>query len=1770
MFSTYQVTKEITSALPESAWSEIIHRLHAEPAAFALCQQREVLAALLERPDAADAAKWLPFAVGLTALTVLEPDAAPDAHRWLIETTAGRERLNDAHSPLFAKIGKLASSTRGDALIDAAAAAVALRQELTQSDDIRTRIVQAAAASPSLWRLPLTCLYGMLAQDDPIIKEMLEAGSPCLTEAVVHMWHANETRDKLRALTERTVPGLTPRAQLWLAQALRAHGAHELCTLIGSHVGERQDKQPIDENELVLVAHALATEAEAAILALETGRDDARSDLAGALQDAQSLTSGLAMRVGEAALMADDAVSALAAFEQAERFDVDDRVASIGVAEAKIVLGQPAGALSTLARGRDESSRGQLALANAQSAAGDVELAAQTAAGVISGANSTRELVRCAEILSGAGAHETAATALEKAVMLTSSPATLLARQSQELLASGRIQDARETAFQAVALETDTADNRVAMARALEATDAVISPDYEQALAHWDRSIKINPDQTNHQVGLGRCALSAGEPAKTREVCSKLLETNQIDGRASNAERVTAGEVHALLAQSMLALGEHEAAGEHFRTATRLAPQSSGPWRAIASFHKERGELEWARSALESGMQNIDTDDKHSKGVLLTDIARMQLEAEDYTAAIDSLRHAASLRPADGDIHLQLGKALLAQGEYACSVEALTRASEHIPADATIWHALGQAQQGAGDAAAALEALQRAQASGLQSKELSAQAGTLALQLNKFDIARSNLEAVANDDGAEVPTLCAYAETLEQAQDWRAALDVYQRAIKLQPENNGLIVRLGTCCLELGHTEAAIAALAPAAETNPDELPLQKIIAQAYMRAAMWEEALHALKRTLRLAPDDVTALKQAAQASVNTGDAQQSIGFLHRAAALKPNDTSAHAQLAQVYANEERWIEARDAITLAIELNGRDAEFHRQLGTFLIALGENEAALGAFSQASEIDPNNAASLEALADTQALVGQFQAAHTTFLRAAEVLQAEVHDDPDSNRVRRQLNLGRAGDALVSQGQEAHAIALWQKALLEEPEDAALQKKLGEALLRQDREEEAIAAFENALSISQSDAEAVLGAAEAAIALGEVNRAHRHIETLGQIPLDSPKLAYRLGCLCRQLGQTQGALKALRQAVTLAPDHGVYRAVLALTLSELGDRAAAVDEANRALAAAPTDMTVLGHTGVVLLQCERRAEALSAFNRVVDSADTEAATHLAVAKALIRAAELRCLYSEQHAQPDRERKLVAHALQQAGQLGLSADAVQEWLARTQILAGDIQPAIPTLEAIGIQTQSPEIYCALASAHYQAGDYLQAQQAARWVLDRRPQHLPALLQLSRIAAAQDDPDAQMSALERAAALSPEDAITHFMLGQALLSRRDYDPAKTAIARAVQLAPGRAAWHFSLGEVCRDGDGPDAALSHFQTAAHLAAEQRLSAQLIAKYRAALARAYAADGDDAAAREQYEAALQLDNTQSEWMLEAAQACMHAGDSAAAIQRFEQAAQASPHGIEPLVGGLKAAMAIGDTKQAESYALNALRHDPDNSTALTALSELYAQRGDTENALVSLEHAIENSPDPGPVLLAKAQVLADSSRPVEALAVLDEGMTHLNDSDAAWALLGELRAHSGARQDSIAAYTRAKEIAPLKLEYHLRLGHLSRAEDQLDQALVHLNGAMKLQDSNEDAGAIQEELGKVFAARRQFDRAYKAFVAAIKHVPTRSSLYFHAGVALKNLKDYGEAITMFRKAVQLNPKSVDAHRQLAAVSALGLISGEAPAQPPQLLTTNTP
>ena len=59
MLNTYQVTHQITEALPESTWSEICRRLRTEPAMLSVCQHPGVLDSLLSYSDISELSSWI-------------------------------------------------------------------------------------------------------------------------------------------------------------------------------------------------------------------------------------------------------------------------------------------------------------------------------------------------------------------------------------------------------------------------------------------------------------------------------------------------------------------------------------------------------------------------------------------------------------------------------------------------------------------------------------------------------------------------------------------------------------------------------------------------------------------------------------------------------------------------------------------------------------------------------------------------------------------------------------------------------------------------------------------------------------------------------------------------------------------------------------------------------------------------------------------------------------------------------------------------------------------------------------------------------------------------------------------------------------------------------------------------------------------------------------------------------------------------------------------------------------------------------------------------------------------------------------------------------------------------------------------------------------------------------------------------------------------------------------------------------------------------------
>jgi len=113
------------------------------------------------------------------------------------------------------------------------------------------------------------------------------------------------------------------------------------------------------------------------------------------------------------------------------------------------------------------------------------------------------------------------------------------------------------------------------------------------------------------------------------------------------------------------------------------------------------------------------------------------------------------------------------------------------------------------------------------------------------------------------------------------------------------------------------------------------------------------------------------------------------------------------------------------------------------------------------------------------------------------------------------------------------------------------------------------------------------------------------------------------------------------------------------------------------------------------------------------------------------------------------------------------------------------------------------------------------------------------------------------------------------------------------------------------------------------------------------------------------------------------------------------------------------------------------------------------------------------------------------------------------------------------------------------------LGRLQRKTGQLDQAIAHLSDAIHYDPSMIEAYL---ELGKTYQERRDLEKAIKVFQKGSQADSFDPRPYYHAGMALKDCKDYAGAEAMLKEAKKYAPKDPIIIRQLGVVTALNLVN----------------
>ena len=256
----------------------------------------------------------------------------------------------------------------------------------------------------------------------------------------------------------------------------------------------------------------------------------------------------------------------------------------------------------------------------------------------------------------------------------------------------------------------------------------------------------------------------------------------------------------------------------------------------------------------------------------------------------------------------------------------------------------------------------------------------------------------------------------------------------------------------------------------------------------------------------------------------EQAEADFREALRINPQNVTAMMDLADTYRSLQRPDEAIELLRDAIGLQPGNWRAYAALGNFLYRRGEYEAAAEQYEVVIDIDNRNIMGLLGLGASYMLAGDFNRAAPVFARATDI-------SPDA------VNYSNLGLMHYYLGNHDEAVAAIQTSVEMQPDDQLLWANLGDVLTNAGRTEEAQAAYERAHELAQRE-----------LSLND----------------NYAPLLMDIAWIEAMLGNEQAAREYIAGALAGTPDDPYAHYIEALILVRFGDRDAALDSLERAVA------------------------------------------------------------------------------------------------------------------------------------------------------------------------------------------------------------------------------------------------------------------------------------------------------------------------------------------------------------------------------------------------------------------------------------------------------------------------------------------------------------------------------------------------------------------------------------------------------------------------------
>lgn len=315
------------------------------------------------------------------------------------------------------------------------------------------------------------------------------------------------------------------------------------------------------------------------------------------------------------------------------------------------------------------------------------------------------------------------------------------------------------------------------------------------------------------------------------------------------------------------------------------------------------------------------------------------------------------------------------------------------------------------------------------------------LHLREFEAAAEVLEQLLAQKSATGDAWQLLGELRAYQTLYPAAIRAYEQALKQDPANENLQLRLISVYELSGNTLAALSQARNLLATQPDSLRALLAQARLLQRNQQPHEAIAAYQQLMRRHPDYWQAVLELGRLLEKENQPEKAKELYLQALENNPSQTEIYQQFARFLINKKNYAEALNRLEQARVQKPADVNILTRMGLLQLSLARFAAAEETFRRILQFDPNQAQTLYSLG--VALVGQN--------RGSEALDA-FQSIPRDREIYPQAAL-QIAYLYQQQNQTERSIEILQQALVEGEESPEIYFYLAAFLSGEDRLDEA---------------------------------------------------------------------------------------------------------------------------------------------------------------------------------------------------------------------------------------------------------------------------------------------------------------------------------------------------------------------------------------------------------------------------------------------------------------------------------------------------------------------------------------------------------------------------------------------------------------------------------------------------------------------------------------------------------------------------------------------